>query len=273
MSILFPDRCFGCGTYVRVNEDEFSNTPFPIFPKGFLESDLHLVFKESMKSLFCPECLETFKPVTAPFCISCGALFSSREGKNHWCGACLKNPPPYNRARAAGLFEGSLMEAVHRFKYQEKTQFEKPLSALLLFCLMIYAHEFAESGQAIDLVTPVPLHAKRFRERGFNQAFLLIRNWEEMARLNHFALPFLSVDRQILVRNRYTSSQTGLKKAERKKNIHGAFGLSGKRAVRGKHILLVDDVYTTGATVNECARVLLKAGARRVDVLTLARRV
>ena len=273
MSILFPDRCYKCGASVAEPGNEFEPTPFPVFTKGFMETDLHLVFKASMKLLFCETCLADFQPVTAPFCTSCGAVFSGREGKNHMCGSCLKTPPAYTRARAAGIFEGSLMEAVHRFKYQGKLRFEQPLSALLLFCLMIYAHEFVEFGGKIDMVTPVPLHAKRFRERGFNQSFLLIRNWGKMAKLNDWTLPFLTIERHALLRNRYTSSQTGLKKEDRKKNIQGAFSLSDERDVRGKQILLVDDVYTTGATVNECARVLLKAGARRVDVLTLARRM
>ncbi len=118
---------------------------------------------------------------------------------------------------------------------------------------------------AYDLLIPIPLHKSRLRERGFNQALVLAREIEK-----RFPLP---LDYLNLQRIRDTQPQINLKEKERRKNVRGAFGLREKQKVKGKRILLIDDVYTTGATVNECSRVLRKGGAKRVDILTLARAV
>ena len=120
----------------------------------------------------------------------------------------------------------------------------------------------AESGPAV-LIMPVPLHPKRLRERGFNQSLLLARH---VSRALHIDLDFLS-----LRRVRYTPPQASLAKSERKQNVRGAFELKNQDAVKGINILLVDDVVTTGNTLNECARILRKGGARKVFGLSLAR--
>lgn len=116
-----------------------------------------------------------------------------------------------------------------------------------------------------DIILPVPLHPKRLRWRGFNQALVLARvigrRWQ------------IPVDPFILVRSRETPPQTQLSEKERRKNVRGAFSLNSRKTVKGRIILLVDDVYTSGATVNECSRVLRRAGAKEVYVLTLARAV
>jgi ComF family protein len=152
------------------------------------------------------------------------------------------------------------MEGIHRLKYGGKTSLSRPLGALAkdTFC------KFWDSG-GIDLILPVPLHIKRLRERGFNQAHLVNKKWAEME-----GIPF---DGFTLSRSRWTKPQTSLTRAERRRNVKGAFSLRCAEKVKGLSILLVDDVFTTGATVNECARVLVKAGAASVDVLTLARAV
>ena len=114
-----------------------------------------------------------------------------------------------------------------------------------------------------SLLLPVPLHIKRLRDRGFNQSLLLAK---EMGK--KYKLP---VNFSLLKRCKFTLTQTGLNKAEREKNIKGAFVVTDKKKVAGENIILIDDVYTTGATINECAKVLLKAGAQKVAVLTLSR--
>ena len=114
-----------------------------------------------------------------------------------------------------------------------------------------------------SLIIPVPLHIKRLRERGFNQSLLLAHAIE---RKRQIPLNF-----SLLKRHKFTLTQTGLNKIERKKNIKGAFEVSDKKKIAGKNIILIDDVYTTGATINECAKTLIKAGAQKVTVLTLAR--
>jgi len=121
------------------------------------------------------------------------------------------------------------------------------------------------SGIHFDAMVPVPLHPKRLRWRGFNQALILAR---EVGR--HWQV---DVDPFVLMRNRETSLQTELNEEERRKNVRRAFSLHPEKSVHGKIILLVDDVYTSGATVNECSRALLRAGAKEVYVLTLARAV
>ncbi len=124
---------------------------------------------------------------------------------------------------------------------------------------------FWDSGD-IDLILPVPLHPKRFRQRGFNQAYRLMSNWKH-------EYSALAATTRLLVKLRATAPQTGLGKVQRRRNIRNAFGVRQPEAVRSRQVLLIDDVYTTGATADECARVLLKCGAARVDVLTLARAV
>jgi len=113
---------------------------------------------------------------------------------------------------------------------------------------------------AADLLAPVPLHPKRIKKRGFNQSLLLAR-----------AFPGAPVAREAVVRTRHTAPQVGLNPKQRQDNVKGAFAVTDPALVKGKHVLLVDDLYTTGATVKECARVLRRAGARRVEVLTVAR--
>ena len=124
---------------------------------------------------------------------------------------------------------------------------------------------FWDSGD-IDLILPVPLHPKRFRQRGFNQAYRLLSNWKH-------EYSALAATTGLLVKLRATAPQTGLGKVQRRRNIRNAFGVRQPEAIRSRRVLLIDDVYTTGATADECARVLLKCGAARVDVLTLARAV
>jgi ComF family protein len=198
--------------------------------------------------------------IASPFCSKCGLPFVSREGDDHTCSECLSEKRYFGIARASGVYEGTLMEALHRFKYTKKTALSKPLSFLA-------AQTFSRfwDGHGIGLVVPVPLQIRRLRERGFNQAVLLAKG---VGRLGD-----MPVDPFVLVRTRWTEPQTSLSRKERKKNLKGAFAVRKPENVRGKKVLLVDDVYTTGSTVNECSRVLLRAGAHSVDVLTVARAV
>jgi len=186
--------------------------------------------------------------------------FVSRHGQNHTCWECLTEKRYFRKARAFGVHTGSLMEAIHKFKYGKKASLARPLAAFLKETF----HHFW-GGDNVDLLLPVPLHIKRLRERGFNQAHLLITKWAKKEGV--------AFDGLLLFRKRWTEPQTHLNRKEREKNIRKAFCVKDPERVRGKKILLVDDVYTTGSTVNECAKVLMKAGAEWVDVLTLARAV
>jgi len=213
-----------------------------------------------MASFVCPACAERFKTVTSPICKCCGAVFGSPEGEDHLCETCILSKRHFRTARAFGVYDGTLMTLIHQFKYQGKTRLAAPLGKMLLGT---YRNGFHK--KKIDLIIPVPLHARRFRQRGFNQAYLLVRGWHRRYP------PVPAIEKDVLFRKRWTEPQTGLGKRERIRNIKKAFTAERTAKIEGKNILLIDDVYTTGATVGECAQTLLKAGAKQVDVLTLAR--
>ena len=202
----------------------------------------------------CPECEAQIEWVASPLCTCCGMMFADRDGADHLCGECQTDPPPFARARAAALYDGPVTQAITRFKFSRQMAFLPVMQHWLKrpLCLELVA--------AADLLAPVPLHPKRIKHRGFNQALLLAQ-----------AFPEAPVAREAVVRTRHTPPQVGLNPKERRDNVKGAFSVTDPALVKGKHVLLVDDLYTTGATVKECARVLRKAGARRVEVLTVAR--
>ncbi len=173
------------------------------------------------------------------------------------CGYCRRGVFVFEQARSIGWYEGNLRELIHLLKYDGFRPLSKPLGRIL-------AGKIPEpEGAAFDLVLPVPLHSNRQRRRGFNQSALLA---EELSKI--YRIPAGSKD---CVRVRDTPPQTGLRAAERRKNVEGAFHVPRPQGVQGRRVLLVDDVLTTGATANSCSRALLEAGAKGVWVATLAR--
>ena len=208
----------------------------------------------------CPLCTERIKVFPHPRCPCCGLGFGDTPGEDHLCSQCLTEERYFTRARAIGPYEGLMADAIHRFKYQGASRLAKPLGT---FLAEYKDPEFPFSD--FDRILSVPLHPRRLRQRGFNQSLLLARC---VSRTHSIPLDFTT-----LRRTRHTEPQTQLSGSERQKNIRGAFEVRRPEAISEKHILLIDDVFTTGSTVQECAKVLLKAGAKRVDVLTLARAV
>ncbi len=206
----------------------------------------------------CESCLATARAVESPVCTICGALFLTEGGSDHPCGACLTTPPPFDMARAAALHEGAIRDLIHRLKYDGKVQVRRPLALLMAERLAGFA-DLAAS----DLLLPVPLHLKRIRERGFNQAILL---GELLA--HEWKIP---LERGLLRRIRWTEPQVNLVAGERAANVRGAFAVTDSSRLTGKRVMLVDDVLTTGSTVSECSRVLKRAGAVEVIVVTVAR--
>ncbi|NVL90607.1 MAG: ComF family protein [Desulfobacterales bacterium] len=247
LNAIFPPRCLICSAFYDHDHGQASTGP-----------DVSNLLADYTASYFCKSCREGIIPITSPCCSKCGLPFVSRQGESHTCSECLLEKRYFRKARAFGVYDGGLMEAIHLLKYEKKSSLSMPLSALARETFF----QFWDVND-IDLIVPVPLHVKRLRERGFNQALILIRRWAKQERI-----PF---DGLTLYRNRYTEPQTTLSRIERWKNIKGAFSLRHPGRIKGYKVLLVDDVYTTGATVNECARVLMKAGAEFVDILTLAR--
>ena len=206
----------------------------------------------------CTRCRGEVHTISSPLCTVCGIPFATPGGIDHVCGACLATHPRFAAARAAVLFDGVARDLIHRFKYDRKVHLARPLSLLMLETLTLFA-----TSLGAELLIPVPLHRRRLRERGFNQAVLLGRplatTWN---------IP-LVVDN--LKRIRWTEPQVTLSATEREANVRGAFALNNPAAVRGNKIILLDDVYTTGSTVAECSRVLRQAGAAAVYVITVAR--
>ena len=210
----------------------------------------------------CQSCWVAVEFVRPPVCAQCGTPFAAPlEGigsATHRCGKCLLSPPPYERARAVGLYEGTLREVIHAMKYRPVFGLVRPLAELL-------SGQFAVhwSGRAPDALVPVPLHRLRLRRREFDQALALANGLGQAV-----GIPVWS---DTLIRHTPTRSQIGLSATERRRNIRGAFRVQPDHSREGRSLLLIDDVYTTGATAQECARVLRRAGAARVDVYTVAR--
>jgi ComF family protein len=193
-------------------------------------------------------------------------MFKSRQGEDHVCGECLESPKRFEIARSVGIYENTLMDAIHCFKYKGKIQLARPFGILLFASFINYWN-----ANSIDLIVPVPLHRKKLKTRGFNPSFLLVRGWELFVDELSIEMPKIPVVRDVLTKIKWTEPQTGLMRKKRLANVKNAFGIQGSSKIAGKRILLVDDVYTTGATANECSKALLRGGAGRVDVLTLAR--
>lgn len=231
IDLFLPTRCHHCREFLRGETNPF----------------------------FCRACWESIALLDGPCCPRCGKPYASEaalsHSPNHRCGDCRKRPPAFERAAAAGRYEGILMGAIRRFKYRGGTRLAGPLASV--------AWKGLGRLPVSDCLVPVPLHPARLREREFNQALLLC---DELSKRG--GLPVVP---DALERIRPTAPQIGLSLKERRRNVRRAFAARRPDRIEGRRVILVDDVYTTGVTLNECARVLRRAGARAVSVLTVAR--
>lgn len=189
---------------------------------------------------------------------------SSEDDGSPLCGMCVQNEPAFARASAYGSYHGGLRELVHLLKYERVRPAANVLGRMLAEVVADLAEVF---GPDAPVVMAVPLHASKIRQRGFNQSELMAR---AMLRLKPAALN-VKLNTTALVRHRATESQTGLTPPQRRENVKGAFRVVRSDQISGRDILLIDDVFTTGTTASECARVLRRAGAARVFVATAAR--
>lgn len=202
----------------------------------------------------CIECLSKIRLNPPPYCRGCGRSFAGTD----ICNECRLNKHHFDEVYSAGLYEGVLKECVHLFKYNRKLVMRKLLGKLLI--------DFARSHinmEKFDFLVPVPLSGVKLRARQFNQSEMLAGEMNKV-----FKLPVVN---NRLKRVKITPSQIELPRKKRLKNVEGAFAVHGNSYFKDKNILLLDDVLTTGATVNECARILKSAGTNSVAVLTLAR--
>jgi ComF family protein len=234
---LFPPRCAGCGGFEA--------------------------------KLFCAECAARLRPIKAPLCRVCGDPFDTLSLPAPECANCRatkrNRPPAFDVARSVWEMEGPAREALHALKYQERTVFAEALGGALAELLRtddVLAH-FSP-----HYIVPIPLHPWRRWRRGYNQSELLAGSLGR-------CLGVPAID--LLFRTRFTRPQVGLTRDERAVNLRGVFQVDCKKLpeheLLGARILIVDDVYTTGSTIGECARVLKKAGCSEVAAVTVAREV
>lgn len=206
----------------------------------------------------CAACRSGFREVESPICTHCGVPLFTGPPEDRLCEACLRKPPAFEGCRALFVYQGPLLHVIHRFKYAGKAHLADALGPRF--------GRFSRQGLPGGLravVMPVPLSPRRLRERGFNQSLLLARY---VARERTWSLDYLS-----LRRIQDTPPQAALRKEARRTNVRGAFAVRDPAGVRERDIVLVDDVSTTGSTLDACSRALRRAGARRVFCLVLAR--
>jgi ComF family protein len=233
LDLLFPRRCAGCEE------------------KWLLSAAGH----------WCPDCVAALPWIQSPLCPQCGAPFpDSPACGDHLCADCLAAAFSFDWARSAAIFTGPVRDRIHDLKFGGKLHWAPALADLL-----VQALERTDPLPTSDVLIPVPLHRRRLRARGFNQAAAVARH---LAR--HILVP---VRHGVLRRSRWTDPQTRLGRAARLDNVRGAFDVAAPAAVEGRAVLLVDDVFTTGTTLNACAAVLKAAGARWVGALTVARAI
>lgn len=216
----------------------------------------------------CDRCLRSIQPIAGAVCSICGERLVSPDAFHEQstqlnCGLCNRAKPPFAQAVTYGSYEGGLRELIQLLKYQHVRPAASVLGRMLAEA-MTKLKSVTDSSHM--LVIPVPLHRRRLRERGFNHCELIAK-----AALKLASVEQLSMDTSLLKRRRETQSQTGLTRHQRRENVRAAFVVEKSAVVAGRSVLLVDDVFTTGTTVSECARTLLRAGASNVFVATVAR--
>jgi len=215
----------------------------------------------------CENCLHEPRRLGGSLCAVCGEACdfpADLEAAAGLCRLCRKAHPPFERAVAYGSYDGALRDLIHMLKFDQVHPVAPVLGRMLADAITTLE---ASLPPGVISVVPVPLFSKKKAQRGFNQAEVIAR-----AALKHMSRPerFELVVRGF-ARLRDTGSQIGLSRHQRRKNLRGAFAVTGSTAIMERNILLVDDVYTTGATASECARVLGRAGAGRVWVATVGR--
>jgi ComF family protein len=212
-------------------------------------------------SLFCPDCWESSPRIERPFCSRCGKPHTRMTGlgerSNFPCLSCREHPNRYiQRIWGAAYYDGAVGMAIRSFKFNGKIGMQRPLAELMI--------EFARMElnlEQYDCLVPVPLYKTRLRDRGFNQSLCLAQQIAP-------EFPHAVID-ESLQRIRPTRAQSTLKSDARSQNVRGAFAVMGN-ALEGKQVLLIDDVITTGDTITECARALMRAGALKVDAFAVA---
>ncbi len=204
--------------------------------------------------VFCESCQKSLTWFLDPLCPTCGRPLSHTAGR---CASCRLDALPLQEIRAVCAFGGAARDAIHALKFEGMFAVAEPMALLM-------SERFPTWSQPCDFIIPIPLHPERLRERGYNQAGLLVRHLCQRIAANY--------DEESLWRTRHTRPQVGLDRVQRRQNVQGAFAVDRQR-VAGQHVLLVDDVCTSGATLAAAAEALLEHGAASVRGFCFARPV
>jgi len=205
--------------------------------------------------LLCEDCLGSIRLNDGPVCRKCGHPL---RVYSNGCEFCKDSDYLFDSAFSAGIYEGTLREAIHLFKYESRLELES-----VFFDIMIDFAEKCIDMSLFDWIACVPLHKIKERERSFNQAGILARHFSEI-----YNIPFFGTN---LLKIRKDLAQIELSREARRKSVRDSFKVKRPDLTKGRRFLLIDDVFTTGSTLNECTRTLLKSGASGVSVFTLAK--
>lgn len=229
-----------------------------VFPQNCISCDGKI---QEAEHFLCVGCRADIGFIQQPYCFQCGVPADISYAYPHEefvCGVCRKTPFHFDQARSLGFYDTVLRTTIHHFKYRRQMGVLPEMDRLL----EKYFEENPDFCRGFT-VSPVPLHFSKMKERGFDQAFLIARQVASVLKL--------PLEGGLLRRVKATRPQATMARTERARNIKGAFEINRPELVLGKNILLVDDVFTTGATVNEAAKLLKKQGAGKVHVFTLGR--
>lgn len=215
---------------------------------------------ESPEENICKDCLKKIKKRLPPFCTKCGKQLRGDPELQLECSDCKNDEIYFDRAFSVCYYSGTLKGLIHNFKYKKISSLIKEFSDLTLGFIRQY-----DICKDIDLVLPVPMHRRRLIKREINTSHVMARDAAKRLGIRY--------DPGILKKHKYTPPQSSLKRHDRIKNIRGSFCIKKAKApaLYNKNILIIDDLFTTGSTVNECARILKEAGCGNIDVITLAR--
>ena len=200
----------------------------------------------------CDECMDSLPFIRGKICLRCGQPLGSEA---NYCLRCKNNKSEFKANRSVFVYRGAIRKLIKNLKYDNMKYLAKTFSNFICSEIMNYSVQF-------DMVVPVPLSDRRRKVRGYNQAYLLCASIKDKLHLN--------VREDVLIKVKHTPSQAYLSVEDRRKNLEDSFKVTDKSLVKGKTILVVDDIYTTGSTMNECAKTLRKAGAKEVYCVTLA---
>lgn len=206
----------------------------------------------------CDECSKKIKMRRPPFCVTCGRQLHGLPEDLLTCRDCEEEHPFFDRAYSVCLYDDTVKRLVHSFKYRKMTSLKKDLTSLMLDFMKKY-----NVAKHAELVLSVPMHPKKLFSREINHSDILAKNIAEALNLRYVP--------HIIRKIKHTPQQTTLERQKRIKNIFGSFSVRNAEPIKNKNLLIVDDLFTTGSTVNECARILKNAGAKSIEVITLAR--